>query len=95
MLYMLMVEGLSNCKEGLLFEDIGAKCARVEVLLSTVQTIVNTTLIGTASLPGQWKCPYSTKDKAIGIIKFNNIKTCKFVVGLENIIEVAVVDPAQ
>ena len=95
LVYMLMVEGLSNTKEGLLFSDVDAEGARVELFLSTVQQIVNSTLIGSQRLPGQWKCPYSTKDKEIGIIKFNNTKTRKFVAGLESIIEVCVVDPAR
>ena len=94
--YMLLVEGLSNTiKEGLLYTDVQAEGSRVDLLLSTVQHIVNTSLIGTEHLIGQWKCPYSTKDKEIGIVKFNNKKTRKFVAGLEAIIEICVVDPIR
>lgn len=94
MVCMLMVEGLSNVKVGLLFQDVGPECARVTLFLNTVQTIVNTSLHhGTPTVPGPWRCPYSEKDKEIGIIKwFNNTKPRKFVAGLEYIIEICLVD---
>ena len=91
-LYMLLVEGLSNCQKGLLLGHIVHEGPRTKTFLHQVADIVNQKLIGTDENPGQWKCPYSETSREIGIVKLNNVKTRKCIRSLDLLIEVCIPD---
>jgi len=90
MVYMCLVEGLSNCKEKVIFCAIEAEGTRIKAFLAALNTVVNTEIIGTLDVPGQWKCPYIEKENEIGDIKFGNVKTRRFIDRLERILSICI-----
>jgi hypothetical protein len=54
---------------------------------SSIQDIVNTSMIGTITRPKQWKVPTNESGDAVVKVSFSNKKTRKFVDNLDNLID--------
>jgi hypothetical protein len=74
-LTMVLIEGLSNAKKKLLYMDTSAEGTRVSRFISDIESLINTTIIGTEDDPCQWMCPFDSQKKEIGPITMDNVRT--------------------
>ncbi len=61
--------------------------ATLNAYASSIQDIVNTSMIGTVTRPKQWKVPLTDNGDAVVKVSFSNKKTRKFVDNLDNLID--------
>ena len=92
LLTMAFIEGLSNAKKGLLFNDVNAEGTRVSMYIAEVERMINRSILGTDDDPCQWMCPYDTKKKELGPITMDNVRTRRIVDALDIIIQFCVTD---
>ena len=92
MLEMLLNDGLSNCREGMLYPHERSKNKRVEQYLADVEEIVNHKIIGAEADPSFWRCPYDKNEKALAPITMDNNCARKVVDNLTLLIDKTVMD---
>jgi hypothetical protein len=91
-LTMVLIEGLSNAKKKLLYMDTSAEGTRVSRFISDIESLINTTIIGTEDDPCQWMCPFDSQKKEIGPITMDNVRTRHIIDSLDMIIDFCVTD---
>jgi hypothetical protein len=89
---MVLIEGLSNAKKKLLYMDTSAEGTRVSRFISDIESLINTTIIGTEDDPCQWMCPFDSQKKEIGPIAMDNVRTRRIIDSLDTIIDFCVTD---
>jgi hypothetical protein len=90
LLTMLLIEGLDNCKKGLLYPQINALGKKVEQYLLDVQTMINKSILGTKTDPSQWQCKHvDERTKAVAPIIMDNVRMRQIVNALDKLIEIA------
>jgi hypothetical protein len=90
-LTMLLVEGLSNAKAGLIYNEITAEGNRVKHFFRTVADIVNKQVLGSEDNSAEWECATDDKKKEIGTITMDNVRTRTIMDSLEFLIEECIV----
>jgi hypothetical protein len=55
--------------------DTSAEGTRVSRFISDIESLINTTIIGTEDDPCQWMCPFDSQKKEIGPITMDNVRT--------------------
>jgi hypothetical protein len=90
-LTMLVIEGLSNAKKGLLYNDITAEGPRIERFFIRIADIVNKQVLGTQDNSTEWECATDDKMKEIGTITMDNVRTRAIMARLELLIEECIV----
>ena len=96
LLTMVFIEGLSNAKRKSLYLDINAEgTTRVTKFVADVERIINTLVLGSRDDPCQWMCPFDAKEKEIGPITMDNMRTCHVVDSLDILVEFCVTDPVR
>jgi hypothetical protein len=69
-LTMVLIEGLSNAKKKMLYQDINAEGVRVSHFISDIQSIINKSVIGTQDDPCQWMCPFDSKKRRLVLLQW-------------------------
>jgi hypothetical protein len=90
-LTMLVIEGLSNAKAGLLYPDIRAEGPRISHFFRSIADIVNKQVLGTPDNSAEWECATDDKKKEIGTITMDNMRTRAIMAKLELLIEECIV----
>jgi hypothetical protein len=90
-LTMLLIEGLSNAKKGLLYNHIVAEGPRVDLFFRRIADIVNKQVLGTANNSTEWECATDDKRKEIGTITMDNVRTRTIIGRIELLIEECIV----
>jgi hypothetical protein len=63
LLTMAFIEGLSNAKNGDIFNNIAAVGTRVSLYVAEVERLINRSILGTDDDPCQWTCPYNAQKR--------------------------------
>jgi hypothetical protein len=90
-LTMLVIEGLSNAKKGLLYTHITAEGPRVKLFFERIADIVNKQVLGTETNSTEWECATDEKKKEIGTITMDNVRTRAIMARLELLIEECII----
>lgn len=93
---VLIQEGIRNAEAGNIFSDFSiGEVKRVRKYISTVEDIVNESILGTVWDPAQWMCPYDFKEKKLGPVKFENWRSRLVMENLDAVIEVSMQDSSR
>jgi hypothetical protein len=85
--------GLDNAKTGLTFSEEGtSEKVRIDAFFKRVQYICNTQIWGSIANPTAWECPYDAKDKTIGTICLDNVKTRRAMNYVELLLDVCIIE---
>lgn len=68
---------------------------RIKAYFSIVQKIINTSILGSETEPGQWEIPYDTGKKKLLPISFENWKTRRVMNQLDELVEVSITDETK
>lgn len=90
LLTMAFIEGLSNAKNGDIFNNVAAEGTRVSLYIAEVERLINRSILGTDDDPCQWMCPYNAQKKELGPITMDNVRTRRIVDALDIVIEFCV-----
>jgi hypothetical protein len=90
-LTMLVIEGLSNAKAGLLYDHIRAEGPRIAHFFRRIADIVNKQVLGTPENSAEWECATDDKKKEIGTITMDNVRTRAIMARLELLIEECII----
>ena len=88
---MLLIRGLSNVKEGVLYSEHKSMNKRIECYIEDVTTIVSTQILGDENGPAQWNFPFNPETKEIAALCIENGKMRTLLVKLELIVDVSFV----
>jgi hypothetical protein len=91
-LAMLVIEGSSNAKAGLLHADMPVEGPRIAHFFRSIANIVNKQVLGTEENSTEWECATDDKKKEIGTITMDNMRTRAIMARLELLIEECIVD---
>jgi hypothetical protein len=89
MITMLLIRGLSNVKERVLYSQEGSVNKRIEMYIADVTKIVSTKMLGDEQGPAQWNFPYNPETKEIGALCIENGKMRKVLERLELIVDIS------
>ena len=62
-LSMLLIEGISNAKKKLSYQQISGEGTRVLRFIADVEDLINRSILGTNTDPCQWMCPFDFKKR--------------------------------
>jgi len=85
-------QGLSNALDKILFPNINDDGHHFDAFFASINHIANTIILGTADNPSQWECPCDRTCHELGIICLDNMKTHKFVNGINSFLDFCIVD---
>ena len=88
---MLLIRGLSNVKEGVLYSEHKSMNKRIEMYIEDVTNIVSTKILGDEDGPAQWNFPYNPETKEIAALCIENGKMRTLLLKLELIVDVSFV----
>lgn len=88
---MLLIRGLSNVKEGVLYSEHRSVSKRIELYINDVTNIVSTKILGDEDGPAQWNFPYNPETKEIGALCIENGKMRTLLLKLELIVDISFV----
>jgi hypothetical protein len=88
---MLLIRGLSNVKEGILYSQHKSMSKRIEMYIEDVTKIVSTKILGDEDGPAQWNFPYNPETKEIAALCIENGKMRTVLLKLELIVDVSFV----
>jgi hypothetical protein len=88
---MLLIRGLSNVKEGILYAEHKSMNKRIEMYIEDVTNIVSTKILGDEDGPAQWNFPYNPETKEIAALCIENGKMRTVLLKLELIVDVSFV----
>ncbi|KAI2505453.1 hypothetical protein MHU86_8976 [Fragilaria crotonensis] len=94
-LSMLLVEGMSNAKKRLIYNDVKAEGTRVTRFVTDMEDIINRSILGTDEDPCQWMCPFDFQKKELGPITMDNVRTRRIIDALDLIVDLCVIDDAR
>ena len=95
MIGTLLMEGISEADAGSLQPGINGNVKRMEAYVESVGDVVNKRVLGSEWDPGQWKCPFDSKTRALGPISMENWRTRRVIDSLELLIDVSVSEPSR
>ena len=87
---MIVLEGLSNARKGLLFHECNSEVQRIRLYIESVERTVNRSVLGNNIHPSSWTCPYDEKVGKLAPLSLDNNKTRKVVNSFEELVEVSV-----
>jgi len=90
LLTMLLLEGITRSRDGLLFTEIGSEKGRVKAYIKCTEDIMNTQILGGQHNPSTWLCPYDEREGKLGPVSLENTKTRQVVNNLALLVEVSV-----
>jgi hypothetical protein len=93
LLTVLLTEGLNYAKSKKILSEHAGQKKRVEAFLLAVETIVNKSILGTATNPSQWSLPTdgdNVEDLVIGAITMDNGRTVNIADNLELIVDLCI-----
>jgi len=91
----IIQRGLSNAISKVLFPTINDEGRRFDAFFASINHIANTMILGSAENPSQWECPCDKTRRELGIICLDNMKTRKFVNGIELFLDLCIVDEQE
>jgi hypothetical protein len=95
LLTMLLLEGIANVVEGLVYTDVLSEKKRWDTLFFDVQEFVNRRVLGDDLNQTQWQCPRDDAERQLGVICMDNTKIRKMMNKLDGLIDLCVVDAVR
>lgn len=89
---MLLNEGLSNCREGLLYPEETTTNKRIEKYIAEAEEIINKTILGTDDDPCHYRIPYDKETKALAPITMDNNRAREIVSNFSLLLDITVVN---
>ena len=84
---MILIEGLSNARKGLIYTDLRAEGLRLEHFFERVELLVNSKILGDDDNVSEWICPRSENRKEVGAITMDNVRCRRVVENFELLVD--------